>query len=375
MKYIVNFLRVIVGVFFIFSGFVKAIDPVGFSYKLEEYFSPQIFNIGFLHDMALPQATFLSIFEILLGVLLLLGIFRKFTVWALLLMILFFSFLTFYSAYFNKVTDCGCFGDFMKLEPWTSFWKDIILLVLILVILLGIKHIKPFTRNRSLNITALAVAVLICGWISYMGIKKQPIIDFRAYAVGKNIPEGMKSAEELGKEPPQFRVTYTMKNKETGEITKITDQEYLEDDKWYREGTPWELQVDLTETKKISSGYEPPIHDFILDCEEGDMTDVYMEEPKLVFFVMPFADKVSTESVNQLNQLYNELITKDVKVIGLSNGDVAGTDFQICFVDQITLKTMLRTNPGIMTLKTGTVVGKFHNNPLPTTEEILETMN
>lgn len=375
MKYIVNFLRVIVGVFFIFSGFVKAIDPVGFSYKLEEYFSPQIFNIGFLHNMALPQATFLSIFEILLGVLLLLGIFRKFTFWALLLMILFFSFLTFYSAYFNKVTDCGCFGDFMKLEPWTSFWKDIILLVLIIIILLGIKHIKPFTRNRSLNITALAVAVLICGWISYMGIKKQPIIDFRAYAVGKNIPEGMKSAEELGKEPPQFRVTYTMKNKETGEITKITDQEYLEDDKWYREGTPWELQVDLTETKKISSGYEPPIHDFILDCEEGDMTDVYMEEPKLVFFVMPFADKVSTESVNQLNQLYNELITKDVKVIGLSNGDVAGTDFQICFVDQITLKTMLRTNPGIMTLKTGTVVGKFHNNPLPTTEEILETMN
>lgn len=375
MKYIVNFLRVIVGVFFIFSGFVKAIDPVGFSYKLEEYFSPQIFNIGFLYNMALPQATFLSIFEILLGVLLLLGIFRKFTLWALLLMILFFSFLTFYSAYFNKVTDCGCFGDFMKLEPWTSFWKDIILLVLIIIILLGIKHIKPFTRNRSLNITALAVAVLICGWISYMGIKKQPIIDFRAYAVGKNIPEGMKSAEELGKEPPQFRVTYTMKNKETGEITKITDQEYLEDDKWYREGTPWELQVDLTETKKISSGYEPPIHDFILDCEEGDMTDVYMEEPKLVFFVMPFADKVSTESVNQLNQLYNELITKDVKVIGLSNGDVAGTDFQICFVDQITLKTMLRTNPGIMTLKTGTVVGKFHNNPLPTTEEILETMN
>src|SRR5690606_7256909 len=120
MKYIVQICRILVGFLFILSGFVKAVDPIGFGYKLEEYFAPDVFNIPFLHDLALVQATFFSIFEIMLGVFLLLGVFRKFTRWSLLILILFFTFLTFYSAYFNKVTDCGCFGDAMKLTPWQS---------------------------------------------------------------------------------------------------------------------------------------------------------------------------------------------------------------------------------------------------------------
>src|SRR5690606_22593408 len=162
MKYIVQICRFIVGIIFIISGFVKAVDPVGFGYKLEEYFAPDVFNISFLHDLALPQATFFSIFEIMLGVFLLLGIFRKFTSWALLLLIVFFTFLTFYSAYFNKVTDCGCFGDALKLTPWQSFWKDIFLLVLILIIFIGQKHIKPLINNKKINYGISFVALLIC---------------------------------------------------------------------------------------------------------------------------------------------------------------------------------------------------------------------
>src|SRR5690554_737873 len=106
MKILVQISRFIVGILFIISGFVKAVDPIGFGYKLEEYFAADVFDIQFLHDLALPQATFFSLFEIILGVLLLLGIFRKFTTWSLLVLIVFFTFLTFYSAYFNKVTDC-----------------------------------------------------------------------------------------------------------------------------------------------------------------------------------------------------------------------------------------------------------------------------
>lgn len=372
MKYIVNISRFIVGIIFIISGFVKAVDPIGFGYKLEEYYAPDVFNIGFLHDLALQQATFFSIFEIMLGVLLILGIFRLFTSWSLLVLIVFFSFLTFYSAYFNKVTDCGCFGDALHLEPWQSFKKDIFLLILIVIIFIGQKHIKPLFKNNKINYALIAVSLLICGWISFTGISKLPIIDFRAYAIGKSIPEGMKSAEEVGKLPPQYVVTYTMKNKDTGETQKITDSEYLNDPKWYEEGTPWQLMSDLTESKKVADGYEPPVHDFMLDCEDGDMTEDYLAADKIVFFVTPFAEKVSADDVNKLNQLYKELEEKGVQAVGLTASDVDNSIFPYCFVDQTTLKTIIRSNPGIVVLKKGVVVNKYHNNPLPTADQILK---
>ncbi len=373
MKYIVQISRFIVGIIFIISGFVKAVDPIGFGYKLEEYFAPDVFNIGFLHDLALPQATFFSIFEIVLGVFLLLGIFRKFTTWSLLILIVFFTFLTFYSAYFNKVTDCGCFGDAMKLTPWQSFWKDIFLLVLIIIIFIGQKYIKPLISNMKVNYGISAIVLLICGWITFTGIHYLPIIDFRAYAEGKNLTEGMKSAEELGLDPPKYQVIYTMKNKSTGETVEITDDEYINNDKWYKEGTPWELQSDLTETHKISNGYEPPIHDFILDCDGEDKTGFYLNEPKVVFFVTPFAEKLSPEEIMKLNQLYNELSKQNVLVTALTNGDIGNAEFPYCYVDQITLKTIIRNNPGIITLEKGTVVGKFHDNPIPDVDAILNS--
>lgn len=375
MKYIVQISRFIVGIIFIISGFVKAVDPIGFGYKLEEYFAPDVFNIGFLHDLALLQATFFSIFEIVLGVFLLLGIFRKFTNWSLLILIIFFTFLTFYSAYFNKVTDCGCFGDAMKLTPWQSFWKDIFLLILILIIFIGQKHIKPLISNMKVNYGISVLVLLICGWIAFTGIKYLPIIDFRAYAEGKNITEGMKSAQELGLEPPQYLVLYTLKNNDTGEVVQISDTEYTSDEKWYAEGTPWEFQSDLTESKQVSSGYEPPVKDFMLDCDGEDKTEFYLNEPEVVFFIIPFSDKVTAEEISHLNKLYDELSKQNVQVAALTNGDLTNQTFPYCFVDQITLKTIIRNNPGIIALEKGTVVGKFHDNPLPDSAEILKSFN
>lgn len=136
MKFIVWFSRIFVGVLFIISGLIKLNDPVGFSFKLEEYFSQGVLDLPFLMPLALAISIFVVILEVVLGVFLLLGFKPKFTVWSLLLMIVFFTFLTFYSAYFNKVTDCGCFGDAIKLTPWESFTKDVILLVFILILFL-----------------------------------------------------------------------------------------------------------------------------------------------------------------------------------------------------------------------------------------------
>jgi uncharacterized membrane protein YphA (DoxX/SURF4 family) len=375
MKYIVQICRFIVGIIFIISGFVKAVDPIGFGYKLEEYFAPDVFNIGFLHDLALPQATFFSIFEIVLGAFLLLGVFRKFTTWSLLVLIVFFTFLTFYSAYFNKVTDCGCFGDAMKLTPWQSFWKDIFLLVLIVILFVGQKYIKPLIENTKLNYGISAVVLLICGWISYMGIKNLPLIDFRAYAEGKNIAHGMKSAEELGLESPKYEVLYTLKNEKTGEEVEITDTEYLSDSKWYDEGTPWKMDVDKTKTSKVSNGYEPPVKDFVLDCDGEDKTQYYLEESKVVFFVIPFSGDLKAEEISKLNLLYAELTQKGIQVTGLTNNDIEGVKFPYCYVDQITLKTMIRNNPGIIALSKGTVIKKFHDNPIPEATEILASFN
>ena len=134
MKILVGISRIVVGILFIFSGLIKLNDPIGFSFKLQDYFAPGVLDLEFLIPYSLLLAIFIVIFEVLLGVMLLVGYLRKFTVWSLLLMIVFFTFLTFYSAYFNKVTDCGCFGDAIKLTPWESFTKDVILLVFILIL-------------------------------------------------------------------------------------------------------------------------------------------------------------------------------------------------------------------------------------------------
>ena len=141
MAFITNILRLLTGVLFIISGLIKANDPVGFGIKLEEYFT--VFNTEFMIPLATGLAIFVCVAEIALGIALLLGYKSKLTLWLLLLMMIFFTFLTFYSAYFNKVTDCGCFGDAIKLTPWQSFSKDIILLVMILIMFAGLRYIRP----------------------------------------------------------------------------------------------------------------------------------------------------------------------------------------------------------------------------------------
>ena len=155
MKALVNISRILVGVLFIFSGLIKLNDPLGFSYKLQEYFSPDVLNIPFLEPYALMISILVVVFEVVLGVFLLIGYKSKFTVWSLLVMIVFFTFLTFYAAYFEKVKDCGCFGDFIKLKPWTTFWKDVALLVLIIILFVGVKHIKPVFGKLATTVLAL----------------------------------------------------------------------------------------------------------------------------------------------------------------------------------------------------------------------------
>src|SRR5690554_1966980 len=180
LKILTHFSRLFVGILFIISGLIKLNDPVGFSFKLEDYFAPDVLNLPFLTPLALAIAVFVVIFEVVLGVMLLLGYKKKFTLWTLLLMIVFFTFLTFYSAYFNKVTDCGCFGDAIKLTPWESFTKDVILLVLILILFAG----KRYINTLKLAPTVSLITLVLCCWYAYYVYNHLPVIDFRPYKIG-----------------------------------------------------------------------------------------------------------------------------------------------------------------------------------------------
>lgn len=357
MKYIVNICRVFVGVLFIISGFIKLNDPLGFSYKLQEYFSSDVLNMPFLEPYALPIAIFVVIFEVVLGVFLLIGYKSKFTVWSLLLMIVFFTFLTFYSAYFDKVKDCGCFGDALHLTPWESFTKDVVLLVLILIVFFGVRHIKPLFLK--LGNTALAfLSVIACMWFAYHVLMHLPSIDFRAYAIGKNIKEGMSTPPDAQK--PVIEYTWKFKvNDEEKEY--VTNGSYPEVDGEF-------IGVD---TKTIEEGYVPPIQDFSIETDTSDLTDFYLDANKLLMIVSYNLATAEAEGLEKLKSISDKALQNGYEVIGLS---ASGTDekeaiinqynlkFDFFLADEKALKTVVRSNPGFLVLNRGTVTQKKHWN-------------
>jgi uncharacterized membrane protein YphA (DoxX/SURF4 family) len=310
---LVQIARVVVGALFIFSGFVKLVDPIGSQYKFEEYFSEGVLNMEFLIPYALPFAIFLIISEIVLGVALLVGWQSKFTVRSLTAMILFFLFLTFYSAYYNKVTDCGCFGDAIKLEPWETFFKDVFLTILILFLSYKTVLIKPITTTW-LPGKFVFWSLAISAFITYYVLAHLPIIDFRAYAIGKNISEGM---------------------------------EYKDD------------------------GKIPPVHDFMLEDTQNDLAPEILKMEKVMLVIASNLNKSEFIGFPEIKSIADKAIERGYKVYGVSasfSDIIALTKnkfelpFEFLFCDETTLKTMIRANPGIIILNKGTVVDKKNWN-------------
>ncbi|MFC4268408.1 DoxX family protein [Polaribacter marinivivus] len=306
---LVQVARVIVGVLFIFSGAVKLVDPIGSQYKFEEYFSEGVLNIEFLIPYALKFVIILIILEVALGVALLVGYKSKFTLNSLKIIILFFLFLTWYSAYYNKVTDCGCFGDAIKLTPWQSFYKDVILMVLIFFLSRYNRYIKPIKETLLPGII-IFWAVLISGVIMYIALYHLPIIDFRAYKVGTNIPEGMK------------------------------------------------YQGD---------GKIPPIHDFMLEDEQSDLANDILKMDKAILVIASSIEKSEFDGFPEVKKFSLEAQRKGYKVYGVtaSFSEIIeltqknyNLPFKFLFCDETTLKTMIRANPGVIILNKGTIIEK-----------------
>ena len=348
--------RLIVGSVFLFSGFVKLIDPKGSAYKFEEYFGADVLNLEFLIPYALPFAIALIIIEITLGTMLLLGLRPRFTLWSLVVLTALFLFLTWYSAYFNKVTDCGCFGDAITLTPWETFYKNVILLVFIVFLLVRIYDIHALFGDLFAERVAgffLVVFLLITLHV----LRHLPIIDFRPYAIGKNIREGMLIPDDAPKAVFEDTWIYNV----NGEEKEFTTEE-----------KPWNIEgatfVDRI-TKTISEGYEPPIHDFTMELDGVDLTDELLQEEKLMLVVMYDLKKTKKKGLKRLKKVTDKAMQYGYKVYAFTAAspeeylkikDTYSLDFDMLFCDETTLKTIIRANPGIVILDKGTVKGKWN---------------
>ena len=378
MRFIYSILRYLVGSIFIFSGLIKINDPVGTQIKLEEYFG--VFSTDFtsLFELLVPFALLISIalctLEIIIGIALLMNYKMRIVLKLLLSLIVFFTFLTFYSAYFNKVTDCGCFGDAIKLTPWESFYKDIILLVFSISIYflnnnlknqVGLFYIKIFDDKVFRN-GIIIVSTIICLIISFSAINFLPFIDFRVYKVGNYIPDLMNPSEEL-------KYSYIM---EKG------GREYE------FESYPLDESFTFKKINLLNPEAQPKITDYSLWNETGDYTNESFLGNKLFIIIhdvnkMGLKGKKLQDFISQLKILVSNINFWVEPIIITSSDSKSYNDFREkyhieiknVYGDATVLKTIIRSNPGFFLLRNGTVTGKWHYNKFPDPKEILRSVN
>ena len=369
MKYIRILSRFIVGVVFVFSGFVKAVDPLGSAYKFADYFTA--FKLGFLEFLALPMGIFLSAFELVLGIILILGYRRKTTFTVLMWFMSFFTLLTFILALFNPVSDCGCFGDALILTNWQTFFKNVVLMVFVLILY--------FARNVSIPGASAWREWIVVGSLfvsaslfSFWNYRHLPLIDFRPYDVGTVIREEMEIPD--GVPMDEYKTSLIYRNIESGKTTAFTMEDYPKDT------LQWEF-VD-SESKLVKKGYEPPIHDFaIMDDYGNDLVDEILSDAdySLIMFAYDLAgaDKEALLNAGEWSQL--ELFASDFSfyaVTSATSADVEsisaelGLGYQFLAGDEIMIKTIVRSNPGFMLLKNGAILGKWAFRDFPPLEHL-----
>lgn len=372
----VNICRILVGLLFIFSGLIKANDPLGFGYKLQEYF--EVFHLSQLNDMAVLIAILLCALEIILGALLLMGYRIKQVLLGLIVLIVFFTFLTFYSAFFEVVTSCGCFGDAIPLTPWQSFGKDMVLLMLILFLQVRQAQIKPFFQSESLNKVVLGIVVLISVGFGIYTYNFLPILDFLPYKVGNKIPDLMIAPP--GAAVDVYEIRYQLKHKKTGETKRMTDKEYLKTEIW--KDPDWEI-VGEPESRLVSKGFDVKIKDLkITDSQGTDYNQEILENPFFNLVIVAYdLSKADLKAIGDLNALaMNSAENYNIRSVLLTSNSAADAQefsvrnnllMEVFFADGVPLKSMVRSNPGLMLMKDGVVIQKWHHNALPAYDELV----
>lgn len=379
-KFLIELSRVIVGVTFLFSGFVKAIDPLGFTYKIQDYLIN--LNLVELFQFALPLAVILVVAEFALGALLLLGLYRKPVTILVALMMIFFTPFTFWVALTNPVEDCGCFGDALVISNWQTFYKNLIIVTGAIVLVIKWKLVTPLFSKRITPFAALFVA-LFGLLFALHNVYNLPVIDFRPYKKGANIPEQMY----IDPEKADVMETVFIYSKD-GVEEVFTEENYPWND------STWTF-VDM-ETRLVQEGVKPAIEDFALgsiyfDEKDGswnigdDITDLVLSDTSYTFLMVSYSlDEMNVKHLDKFKKVNRFAVDKGYPfyLLTASSESTVGewesihkTGFQFSHADERALKTMTRANPGLILIKEGNVINKWNDSkvPEPTSEILLIT--
>lgn len=372
MKLVKNLCRIVVGIIFIYSGFVKGIDPLGSMYKFTDYFNA--FGMEWMNSTTLFFSFVLSLAEFLIGIALLFNLWTSKLSWGALLFMVFFTPLTLVLALTNPVSDCGCFGDAMVLTNWETFWKNIVLLLFTLVVFLNRRDF-PSKLSRISQFSLLALAGIGMLSVSIYCYRHLPILDFRPYAIGKNISEGMRPP--AGAEGDQYEVTLKYKNKQTGEIQSFTEQNYP-----WQDTLNWEYAS--TSERLVKKGYVTPIHDLLIEHPNlGNITSEILEDSNYTILAVAYnINKSNADHQAALNQLATYAQEKGYHFYGLTSSseqDIQGyknqynVPYDFCSADEVQLKTMIRSNPGVIILREGTIIDKWAGKDVPSLRALQNT--
>jgi hypothetical protein len=360
MKILRSFCRIIVGLVFIFSGTVKAIDPLGTAYKFHDYF--QAFNIGFLNMFSLSLSIFLCTMEFMAGFSVLSGLRMKTGLRIVVLLMIIFTPLTFVLALTNPVSDCGCFGDAVHLTNWQTFWKNLILLAAVIVIYGDLKNVQQRFKS-STEWMVISTAGILFIIFAGLNLRYLPVVDFLPYKTGVRIADKMIIPEDA---PPDMYETSFIYEKD-GNRKEFNLSNYPAND------TTWKF-IDQ-KSVLVRKGYTPPIHDFSITGPDGeDLTHKVLSNPGYTLFMISKKFKeADMKNLSEGFELGRYCITNGIDFLILSaSGSNEGKSFDngltFCSADETTLKTMLRANPGYMLLKEGTIIGKWSHHGLPDKE-------
>jgi len=368
MKFLANLSRILVGVVFIFSGFVKGVDPLGSNYKFIDYFNA--FGMGGLSFSALFFSFILSLAEFLIGICLFLNIKTKWAAWGALLFMGVFTPLTLILAIKNPVTDCGCFGDAWVLSNWETFGKNVVLLAFTLMAFIYRNKFKPlFNFLEQTVLVAGTLIFMLC--IEFYCYRHLPILDFRPYAIGKNITEGMTIPEDAPHD--EYQITLKYKNKNTGVIQEFDETNYP-----WQDTLNWEFHS--SDQKLVKEGFKAPIHDFVIEHPDlGNITEEILQDDNYTFLVVAYKlANTSTEDLEKINKLADYAREQGYRFYGLtaSNADEVKKftethhiPYEFCVMDEIQLKTIVRSNPGLVLLKKGTIIDKWAHRDVPLLED------
>lgn len=368
-KYLLVSFRYLLALVFIFSGFVKGIDPWGTAYKLTDYFVA--FHLQFLNPLSLSLAVLLCSSELLIGLFLFFGTQVRLAIWGAFLFMLVFTPLTLILAISNPVSDCGCFGDAIKLSNWGTFYKNVLFFIAALYLFVNRKDFAPSHQVLREIALTLILAVLALA-PSIHGIRHQPLLDFRPFHIGANLYESTRIPDDAPHDVYKTLLYY-----EKDGVKKEFDESNF----------PWNDSTwTFVDSKSVlvSKGYTPPISNFTVHAQNGsDYTDsILHSKGYLALVVIPNAKYLTQQSADEFRKVQKQAISKGIKIYGITSA--AGTElaeleskhdffFPLLQADEVILKTIVRSSPGLLLLYDGTIIGKWHWRDIP--DDILANAN